>query len=190
MDRDEAILIVTDCPNDLDGIPEEFRADRAVVLAAVTADSHGAGESLRAASEELRDDRELVLAAITNDSYCEHDDDGTGCSALEWASERLRADKDVVQDVVLAAVELNGAALQYASDALRGDREVVEMACEEDGWQEGDGHAVSFASDAFKADKVCMLLAGAPGQVWCRLFWRCIQGASSGQRSDAGRAWR
>ena len=72
---------------------------------------------------------------------------------LGFASERLRADKDVV----LAAVELNGAALQYASEALRGDREVVEMACEDDGWQEGDGQAICWASDAYKANKDSML---------------------------------
>eukprot|EP00966_Prymnesium_polylepis_P327214 7383090-Prymnesium_polylepis.1 len=54
-------------------------------------------------------------------------------------------------------MELNGAALQYASEALRGDREVVEMACEADGWQEGDGQAICWASDAFTANKDLVL---------------------------------
>ena len=42
-------------------------------------------------------------------------------SALLYASERLKNDKEVV----LAAVKRSGAALEYASEELRDDREMV-----------------------------------------------------------------
>jgi hypothetical protein len=41
--------------------------------------------------------------------------------ALQYTSDELRADKEVV----LAAVTRNGMALQYTSDELRDDKEVV-----------------------------------------------------------------
>ena len=48
---------------------------------------------------------------------------------LQYASEELRADREIV----LAAVQDNGWALEYASDELRTDREIVLAAIQKDG---------------------------------------------------------
>eukprot|EP00971_Amphidinium_carterae_P019573 385370-Amphidinium_carterae.1 len=74
-------------------------------------------------------------------------------SALQYATEALKSDPEVVQaavrqrgfalqyatealksdcDVVLTAVQRNGCALEYASEAVRADREVVEEAVRQD----------------------------------------------------------
>ena len=59
-------------------------------------------------------DKEVVLAAVSRNEF-----------ALWYASEELRADKDVV----LAAVRFGGrAALQLASDELKNDSELVALA--------------------------------------------------------------
>jgi hypothetical protein len=50
--------------------------------------------------------------------------------ALEYASEELKRDREVVME----AVKQEGTALQYASEELRGDREVVLEAVKQDGW--------------------------------------------------------
>jgi hypothetical protein len=49
--------------------------------------------------------------------------------ALQYASEVLRGDREVV----MAAVQQNGDALAYASEELKGDREVV-MAAVQQNW--------------------------------------------------------
>jgi hypothetical protein len=57
--------------------PEELKADREIVLAAVQ--NHG--RALQFASQELKADREIVLAAVQNHG-----------AALEYASEELKDD--------------------------------------------------------------------------------------------------
>ena len=92
-------------------MPREFRADREVVLKAV----RKKGDQLRCASLALRANREVVLEAMSNMG-------GTHC--LACVSEELRDDRAIV----MAAVGLNGSALEFASDKLKGDREVVRTA--------------------------------------------------------------
>ena len=115
---------------------QELRADKEVVLAAVTQDGHALG----CASQELRADRDVVLTAVARNGH-----------AFMYASPELRADRDVV----LAAVALSRDALGYASRMLRADKEVVLAAVAQ------DGHALEYASDELRADKEVMLAAVA-----------------------------
>ena len=46
--------------------------------------------------------------------------------ALRYASEELKADKEVV----MAAVQRYGSALEYASEALRGDPDIIAAAAQ------------------------------------------------------------
>ena len=140
---------------------QELRADKEVVLAAVTQN----GDALGYASDEPRADKEVVLAAVARNA-----------GALKFASPELHADRDVVltavarnghalmyaspelradRDVVLAAVALSRDALGYASRMLRADKEVVLAAVAQ------DGTALEYASDELRADKEVMLAAVA-----------------------------
>ena len=88
--------------------------------------------------------------------------------ALEFASDEIKADREVVatavaahghalrcaaaelradRDVVGAAVARNGGALQYASAAVRGDHTVVLAAVRQ------DGEALAYASAALRDDR-------------------------------------
>lgn len=88
--------------------------------------------------------------------------------ALQFASDRLKGDKEIVLravtkdgsmlkyastelrqdfDTVLAAVKSNGVALKYGSKALQNDKEVVRVAVE------NRGEALEFASKALRSDK-------------------------------------
>ena len=69
--------------------------------------------------------------------------------ALKYASEALRADREVV----MALVKQFGCALEYASEALKADREVVMAAVKD------IGYALRWASEAFRADKSVVLEA-------------------------------
>ena len=71
--------------------------------------------------------------------------------ALQFASDKLKGDKDYV----LAAVIRNGLALQYASEELKDDRDIVLAAVKE------NGCALQFASDELKGDKDIIVLAAA-----------------------------
>ena len=99
--------------------------------------------------------------------------------ALQWASEELRGDREVVmkavsntghalrwaieelrgdREVVMEAVSQDGYALRHATEELRGDREVVMKAVSE------EGHALHHATDELRADREMMevALAKAP----------------------------
>ncbi|SVD56061.1 uncharacterized protein METZ01_LOCUS408915, partial [marine metagenome] len=100
----------------LEDCPEQLRSDDEIVLAALEQD----GFNLEFTSDEVKNNRAFVMTAVQS-GYL----DGRECGlALEYASETLRADKEVV----LAAVEADVAALQFASDALRSDEEIVMKA--------------------------------------------------------------
>ena len=62
-------------------VPNEFRADREIVLAAVKKD----GQALRYAADELKADREIVLAAVKKYGR-----------ALNYASDELKKDKEII----------------------------------------------------------------------------------------------
>ena len=69
--------------------------------------------------------------------------------SLEYASEELRTDREVV----LAAVHQNGVALEYASEELRTDREVVLAAVHQ------NGVALEYASQELRTDREVVLAA-------------------------------
>ena len=73
--------------------------------------------------------------------------------ALEFASEELRADKEVV----LAAVQQDGQALWGASEELRGNRQVVLAAVQQ------DGSAHEYASAELQGDIEVVLAAVKQG---------------------------
>ena len=112
----------------------KLRADREVVLAAVTQD----GYALEDAFPELRADKAVVLAAVTQ-NYC----------ALKYASKALQGDKEVI----LAAVTQNCWVLKNVSPELQGDREVVLAAVN------NDGYALEYTSQELRADREVCLVA-------------------------------
>ena len=85
--------------------------------------------------------KEVVMVAVTS---------GLSSHALQYASDELKNDKEVV----MAAVNHYGYNLKYASDELKGDKEVVIAAV--------TNHKcnLQFASDEMKADKDVLDAAG------------------------------
>lgn len=96
-------------------------------------------EILENAGEEPFEDEEFVLEVI----------DKMGGSAVKYASEELRGDREII----LKAVRDCGLALEYASEELRGDREIVLEAVKI------HGDALVFASDELKGDKQIVMVA-------------------------------
>ena len=68
---------------------------------------------------------------------------------LKYASEALRADRDIV----MAVVKENGFALPYASEALRTDKDIVLAAVNQ------NGMALEYVSDEFRANEEIVLEA-------------------------------
>ena len=81
---------------------------------------------------ELRNNKEVVLEAVKQNGY-----------ALEYASKKLRADKEFI--LALMALRQSGWALEYTSAALKADKEVVMAAVQK------RGRALQYASVALKA---------------------------------------
>jgi hypothetical protein len=75
------------------------------------------------------------LAAVTNNG-------SSYFSALQYASDKLKDDKEIV----LAAVKQNGMALEYASKLMQGDKEIVKFAVAK------DKRASQFATNDFKVN--------------------------------------
>jgi len=130
-----------------------------VLLEAIQKDSN----LLKFASNELRVDDSFAKAAV-----------GSNPLALEFASETVKADRDIV----LAAVKKNGAVLQFASEQLRtdencelaavlcsplaleftsgktrGDRSIVRDAVTK------DGNVLQYAADELRKEKDIILTA-------------------------------
>ncbi len=139
--RDEVLARVAQDGLELRNLPEALREDRVVCGRAV--DSNGLalehvcaelrgdrdvvkraclqnGGALQWASEDLRDDPGIVKIAIESPNG--PDGDGwTGGMALEFASARIRADRNAA----LTAVLRDGNALEFCSHELQGDVTVV-----------------------------------------------------------------
>lgn len=113
---------------DLKLVPEVLRADRRVVYTAVNQN----GKALQFADAAIRDDEHVVRAAIV----------ASNGVALKWASEGLRARREVVEE----AVELSGHVLEHASEALRADPDIVLQA------SLSEPSSVQFAADALQAN--------------------------------------
>jgi hypothetical protein len=85
---------------------------------------------------ELKDDKNALMAALKSNWY-------PSKTVLQYASDRLRDDKDFV----LEQVGSNGDVLEYASNRLKDDEEVVLAAIL------SDLSALKYASDRLKDDK-------------------------------------
>eukprot|EP00971_Amphidinium_carterae_P117054 2317976-Amphidinium_carterae.1 len=75
--RQRFLELVTASPQQLKNVPEVYKSDPEVVMAAVLRDSG----ALHYAAEELKGCREIVLAAVARNG-----------EALQYASEQLRSD--------------------------------------------------------------------------------------------------
>jgi len=117
---------------------DAFKANREIVLAAVSVAARGCGtlserfSSLQHAADALKADREIVLVAVSNSGL-----------ALQFAADSIKAEREIV----LAAVSRDGLALRYAADQLKADREIVLTAVSE------NVGAILEAADTLKADR-------------------------------------
>ena len=80
-------------------------------------------------------------------------------TALQWASENLKGDREIVWNAVSKDVR----ALQWASEDLKGDREIVLNAVSQ------HGLALQWASEDLKGDREIVL--NAVSQIWRALQW-------------------
>ena len=116
---------------------EELRSNKNFMRKAIELTD---GEAFCGATDELKNDKEMALFAVSHGSaphQCDPD------IILRYASEAIRADKDVV----LAAVRRNGWSLEYASEELKADKDVVLVATINNSW------SLTYASPALRADK-------------------------------------
>ena len=136
MDKKEALKIVRvlDGGSELENLPDEFKKDKDVVLAAVKQNVH----ALEYADDSLKKDKEIVLIAVKQDG-----------DALRYADESLKKDKEIV----LIAVKQYGTTLEYADDSLKKDKEVVLLAVKQ------SGYALKYADDSLKKDREIVLEA-------------------------------
>jgi len=130
----------------LEHVPEIFRSDHDIVLAAVKQN----GDALTFAAPAVAQDMEVVCAAVTSkwtngqaDRYREVVWKTVAASehALGRASKHMREDRQVV----MRAVSAHGESLQYASDDLKADREVVLAAIRQN--TEALRHVPAFRTD-------------------------------------------
>lgn len=149
-DRNFVLDVVRSQGFELAGALPSFRADREVVKEAVKAN----GLALQFAFADLRDDREIVWAAIQGGGIASKDL-GYG-SALQYASQRLRTDRDFVLDAVLE----NGSALIGADTKFKDDREIVLAAVGNPNYDAGiNSFVLAHASEAMMADPAIVLIA-------------------------------
>ena len=94
-------------------IPEKFKTDRAFIMEALSPAEFNPenlqGRLIEFIPDELKDDEELVKLALSRSNG----------SALEFASDRIKADKDLF----LGLPVLN-LAYEYVSEEIRSDREI------------------------------------------------------------------
>jgi hypothetical protein len=98
---------------DLQYASQNMQEDTDVVLSAVNQN----GNALEFADNKFKSNRAIVDKAVSAERFYDN-------RALKFASDTLKADKEVV----LHAVRNNGLALEFASETLRGDKEVVKAA--------------------------------------------------------------
>lgn len=140
----------------LEDASSAVRAERELVRVAVLQDGSEFvqavmmkdGIAMMSATKKLRA-AEMAEEAASDAFYKMQFEHLNNYYVLEFASEELQADRDVV----LAAVRIDGGNLMLASDELRADREVVLTAVN------NDGYSLLEASEALQADKGIVLAA-------------------------------
>ena len=150
-----SMLSMHSAPNIYTLIPEELRLDHDVARAALrkidmllTVDKP---ESFPAA---IRDSKDLMLELLSGQGPTARECGGT--LPLTFASDRLRADRDVVLAAVTQKMNARNPNLQHASEALRDDRDIVEAAIGATG---GGFNSLQFASARLRDDRDLALLA-------------------------------
>ena len=144
--------------------PEKMRADKAIVISAVSND----GKALEYASEELKADKEVALAAISNNLIAfkyvppslalNHE-----ISKIFISNVNIDKDKETLEDLskeiktnkdfILELVTQNGLFLEYASEELQSDKEIVLAAVT------NNGEALRYANEEFLKSREFVLLA-------------------------------
>lgn len=120
-------------------LDDSMRANREVALAAVKI----RGGHLYNAADNIKSDREVVIAAL----MCS----GISCCPLEYASDKLRNDRELVE---LAIKRFGGAALSAASPRLNSDPALLRLAL-----KFGVGNFFREFPEHVKSDKKLCLLA-------------------------------
>tara|TARA_Y100000590_G_scaffold15223_1_gene18308 strand:+ start:692 stop:1879 length:1188 start_codon:yes stop_codon:yes gene_type:complete len=159
MDKKEALENIGEDGYGFESLPDEFKKDKDVVLAAIKQ----GGSNLQYADDSLKKDKDIVLEAVKQEGY-----------ALEYAGESLKKDKEIVleavkqyanaleyadeslkqdKEIVLAAVKDYGAAFEYADESLKQDKEIILIAIKD------YGAALEYADDSLKKDKEIVLIA-------------------------------
>ena len=124
--RGEKGLVTLVCERNglnLEYASQAMKATKSVVLAAVTE----WGTALEYASHELCDDRDVVLQACSPNSSMMEAWADEGMGPLAYASDRLRADREIA----LFAVREHPHSLELLSVELRSDEEIVRAAAED-----------------------------------------------------------
>jgi len=144
-DKDAVMGMVTTQGDLLQHTSEALKGDKEVVMLAVAhkKEFDRGGPVLCHASEALRDDKEVVMEAMLGL--------GQEFKDFEFASERLKGDKDLFLEMVAAmnfSFMGNGEPmiLKLASEALRGDKDVVMAIVLK------SGDTLQYASDALQSD--------------------------------------
>mmetsp|Transcript_27360 Transcript_27360/g.63833 ORF Transcript_27360/g.63833 Transcript_27360/m.63833 type:complete len:309 (+) Transcript_27360:121-1047(+) len=104
-------------PQALDHVPEELLSNRNFIMEALEHSPY----AIKYASEALRSDRHVVMEALRNISRRKQDGRE---DLLSNVSGHLRSNRDFM----LEAVRCSPASLQYASEELQADREIVASA--------------------------------------------------------------
>ena len=169
-DKDAILSLINEHGSDyrymLKHLPEEYRNDKDIVLAAVEKYPY----AFKYASKELRNDKNFVLAVLGKEGNAveevseslRHDRDvamaavvNNGCSFI-FLPEEFKADKEIA----LTAVRKNGSVLEYASSELQANKEVVLEAVKNDGW------ALKYASPELQDDKEVVEARRQHGMDW------------------------
>jgi formylglycine-generating enzyme required for sulfatase activity/uncharacterized protein len=138
MTKTQALALVKKDYENLKSLPQKYKKDKEIVLAAVKSNEFLGDGAFKYADDSLKKDKKFVLVVVN-----------TNGSTLEYVDNSLKKDKEVV----LAAVRKFGLALEYADDLLKKDKEVVLAALKK------GGHALFVADDSLKKDKTFILTA-------------------------------
>jgi len=120
---------------------DEFRADREIVMLAVT--QHGA--NLKYASYALRADSDIVLASLN------HRGESGDTDSLQYAADELRSDQKFIFKLISVAGFFD--VFGFAAEHIRANRETVLSAIEIDSW------CIASASEELRADREVVMAA-------------------------------
>lgn len=115
-DRDFVLKAINMQVCSLRSLPDNFRRDREIALAAVKND----GRDMRYVGELLKNDRGFILASLERGNIL----------GIQFVSYELRDDYEIIMKAVNAA----GIALDYASERLKNNKDIVLAAMRNQAW--------------------------------------------------------